>query len=171
MADASGMYDIGNARSIINNYLEANHPVTFYTKGLISSVSTLTKIDLAGLELRIWFDNGSYLDIAAPKIVDSSFTFEFVSGSATDADGNTIAVRAQDAEGVTYIFGAQYTGSFDAYDAFKSRMNINGYTFVVSSGASGGSCPGAFEYRTAVTCSTLGDGTKQCSESTVEVCQ
>lgn len=163
---ASDLIDISFSLDVINDYLSQNNPFTFYGFSFLSGVGGILVGPLSGLELTIKFEDGSRAILIAPELNSAALSFSYKWGTAKDINGNLFPSSPDEYVGKTFRFTSSGGVLSDSYGSFSDRASSFGWTFVTGGGS--GTC-NSFRYR-YFTCSTTEDGSKRCTEQTVEDC-
>ncbi|MCG7537316.1 hypothetical protein [Pseudoalteromonas sp. OOF1S-7] len=99
-----------SSRQRFDDWIKDNETVTYYGTQITSIMDSMFGalnpfIDLAGMELRFEFADGSHILMKAPTLASARLRFSYVPGSASDADGNPIADAGTTLQGI-YTFSS-----------------------------------------------------------------
>ncbi|WP_046005538.1 hypothetical protein [Pseudoalteromonas rubra] len=100
-----------SSRQRFDDWIKDNETVTYYGTQITSIMDSMFGalnpfIDLAGMELRFEFADGSHIVMKAPTLASARLRFSYVPGSASDADGNPIADAGTTFKGI-YTFSSR----------------------------------------------------------------
>ena len=89
------IFNNGYEQDRFEQYFQDSYPITYWTATLLSTFGGIENGAVAGVEILFEFQDGTQLTLRAPTINEASLKFNYVPGSAVDANGNPLPKRSE----------------------------------------------------------------------------